>query len=325
MTLKNMMFILCFGALHAAFLLFGETPAHRPNPAWKLMSFNIRRESTEKETKNLWKNRKNRVFDVIRENQPSILCLQEATIGQINDIAQKFPNYSWVGTGRGERYFGLAPSEYTPIFYDTKRFELQDQGTFSIGEGSSNPLRWKKEGKLPRIATWVLLTDKNSNLSFYLYNTHLDHIYDEVRQKGIVKIFEHMFEKQKPNLANHFVFLAGDFNTNLTAQKFRYNSTVYTTYESAFKEKYFVDTRKEAKTVSGPYNTAIDWHGKEKYCIDHILVRPIVKVGDIDDYDHMEIETTYPTIESHTTIQEKDPKLLPSDHRPVMITISPQP
>lgn len=262
-----------------------------------IMTFNIRRNGHEKKTMHTWRKRKHLVCNIIRQYQPDIYSLQEATIDQIQTIAQQFPQYHWVGNGRGSRYCGYAKDEHVPIFYDTNKYSLIDFGTFTITKGSSNPCKWKRKGKLTRIATWVYLKEKQSQMSLIIYNTHLDYDRSSLRLTGLTRIMEHakLHTNQQAT-----ILVMGDFNEE-------YVNTI----QQIGLRYGFCNTKEISSNIQGPYKTAIDWKQKEKNCIDHILIKPS--------------RTQTITCHQHLTIRYPHKYALASDHYPVLINISLEP
>ncbi len=257
----------------------------------RVMTFNIRRQGKEKEERNLWIHRKERVENLIREVNPDFLGLQEPTKEQVTDLAQFFNQYNWFGTGRGSCWFGLASDEYNPIFYRIDRFELLASGTFSINPCTKLEYAWdpQKYGLLPRICTWGKFKDRGTGKEFYVYNTHLDHKYQRAQLHGLMNIMN-FIESQGRNLP---IILMGDFNTELTPEL----------QQTALKN--FIDSRQLAQERIGPEHTRTGWGFEELKKIDHILLST-----------HSPI-----TVFKHMVIEEPNKDSLPSDHRPVSIDL----
>jgi len=280
-------------ALLALLTLSKAYSMEAPATPLRIMTFNIRRQGKEKEPNNLWENRKARVEQLIRDQHPDIMGLQEPTKEQIGDLAQALKQYAWFGTGRGSSWLGMGTDEYNPIFYNTQRFELQpEHGTFSINQSGKFEYAWdyKKYGLLPRICTWAKFKDKKTNHEFYVYNTHLDHLYPQAQRHGLTTILNFM-TKQNKQLP---VILMGDFNTELTAEL----------QDTLLKD--FSDTKLRTLFRVGPEETRTGWHHEELKKIDHILLS--------NNADAMIVQ--------HITVAEPNKDELPSDHRPVMIDLS---
>jgi endonuclease/exonuclease/phosphatase family metal-dependent hydrolase len=264
-----------------------DVPAANPI---RIMTFNIRRAGNEKDAKNLWQNRKTRVIDLIKSLHPDVMGLQEPTIEQVHDLGPAL-NMAWIGSGRGSSWFGMGPDEYNPIFFNTHRLRLLEYGTFQINPCSTMQYLWDREkyGLLPRICTWGKFQDVASQHEFFVFNTHLDHLYSRAQVHGLETILK--FIEAKPS--NIPLFLMGDLNTEITPDL---QNTVL---------KNFINTNSLAREKTGPEETRTGWQHEELKKIDHILVRHGTSI----------------TVRRHTTIVEQDKDMLPSDHRPVIIDV----
>lgn len=251
-----------------------------------IMTYNIRREGTEKSPERLWANRAASVIALLRNQNPDIIGFQEVTDNQKRQLGESLgENFNIVGQGRGSSWFGLGTDEATPIAYRKDKFSLIDSGTFSLNVGFVwMPWHASETGFLPRICTWVKLKDTQSNKEFYVYNTHLDHMYDAARLNGAREVMQNIL---KSNTAELPVIVTGDFNTE---------------FEGAIKDSFsgFVSAKDLAKKVEGPSETSTGWGNDKLKTIDHILVRKGMSV------------------ESYCVIVSEQ---YPSDHRPVVAVI----
>ena len=115
-----------------------------------------------------WPVRKIALEHVLVEIAPDILCVQEALEEQVNGLANVFSSHGRVGVGRDD---GRSAGEFCPIFFDGRRFEQLNGGTFWLEEPTSDPPRHTYFGP-KRICTWVRLREKVSKRAFRVYNTH---------------------------------------------------------------------------------------------------------------------------------------------------------
>lgn len=224
----------------------------------RIVTYNIRREGSEKEAESLWQNRKQRVVDLIMRIHPDIIGMQEATKQQVTDLTTLLPHLIAIGQGRGSSWGGHGTDEYNPIFYDRNRFQLLNQGTFVVNKQKSilpfwNPFCYKQTGWLPRICTWAQFKDRATDKTFYIYNTHLDNDYDEAREFSAHVIRKHM-DGKKP------IIVTGDFNMPFI----RFLPTIFSN---------FVHARDSAKEQVGPQETRTGWADDELKQIDHILIQ----------------------------------------------------
>ena len=110
----------------------------------------------------------------IKARRPDIFCLQEVGLGQRDDFATAFPEFT--GFGYVDPYTDTNPRRFQSIknmiFYSSARYEQISSGQYWLSE---TPLiagsRLAGEG-LPRHVTWVRLKDRASKKQFRILNTH---------------------------------------------------------------------------------------------------------------------------------------------------------
>ena len=214
----------------------------------KVMSYNIRM-SDAKDGTNSWMYRYAATGEMIKDQQPDVFGVQEATYDQMYFLEQNFKDYKSYGGGRED---GKKKGEYTAIFWNKKAVSMLDGGMFWLSETPQEASKgWDAE--CLRTATWALFKDKETGNRFYVVNTHLDHVGKEARRKGLDLIMEKMAQTNKSGLP---VVLMGDFNVK--------------PYDAVLKdvEANMSNARKAAaKTDSvGTYN---NW-GKSSDIIDYI-------------------------------------------------------
>lgn len=273
-----------------------QTPSlenSKQNYFLRLMSYNIRRKGHEPEPKYAWEKRLPLVEALIKKVKPHLIGIQEATDEQIADLNKALPEYASFGKGRGASWFGWGTDEHTPIFYDTKRLELLENGTFEINasEGYWMPWHAQQTGLLPRIVTWGIFKDTKTDKEFYLYNTHLDNMYEQARLHGLESIAKHMRSKQALDDLLPIV-LMGDFNTELSKEVM---AVVHA----------FEDAKQKAKVKEGPEQTRTGWEDAQLKTIDHILLSKR-SLFDVMRYQ---------------VIEKRKDAPYPSDHRPVVVDL----
>lgn len=172
-----------------------------------VMSFNIRT-SNAKDGTNSWEFRADAVLDMIKDQNPDVLGLQEATFAQVSPLAYFLDDYKWVGVGRDD---GKKAGEYMAIFYNKKYVSLAKWGTFWLSETPDTPSKgW--DAAYFRTATWALLKDKASGKKYFVVNTHLDNEGVEARANGLSLILEKIATLNGEGLP---VIVMGDFNMTL--------------------------------------------------------------------------------------------------------------
>lgn len=178
-----------------------------------VMTFNIRY-GTANDGPNRWENRRQMVCDLIAEHRPDVLGLQEALKFQIDAVLKAVPGYVLIGVGRED---GREKGEYSCILYRPERLDLTRSGTFWLSDTPDVPGSITWGNACTRICTWGRFTDRKTGRTFYVYNTHLDHVSQPSRESSAVLIAERMADaKQTPCI------LMGDFNAGESNAAVRY-------------------------------------------------------------------------------------------------------
>lgn len=171
--------------------------------SFKMMTYNIRLD-IESDGENRWDLRKDFFISQLEFFNPDIFGVQEALPNQVKDIENGLKKYTAIGLGRENGNTG----ESSSIFYKTEKFQLIEQNTFWLSETPEKVSRgW--DAACNRVCTYVLLKDKKSKKTFYVFNTHLDHLGEIARSNSIKLILEKIKLINKSNLP---LILMGDFN-----------------------------------------------------------------------------------------------------------------
>ena len=236
---------------------------------------------------NAWPNRSIQVSALLEFHQADVFGLQEALIGQIEDIHTQLPQMNWVGVGRDD---GEKAGEFSPIFYNSEKFKALKNGGFWLNEATDQPgLGW--DAACNRVCTWIELKEIKTGTTFMVFNTHFDHIGMKARTESAKLILKKIEELNKKNLP---VILTGDFN--LTPDK----------------EPISVITNKlrDSKSISkqaayGPEGTfnSFKFDALMKDRIDYVFVNNQVKV-----------------LRYGVLTDSKDQRY-PSDHQPVLVDL----
>ena len=170
-----------------------------------VMTFNMRYDNPE-DGQNNWRFRRERVAGVIKAQEVDVLGTQELLSNQFNDLSGLLTGYQGVGVGRLD---GVESGEYCAVFFRKDRFTLLDSGTFWLSETPEvvGSLGW--DGACERIATWVVLRDRDGR-EFFFIDTHLvDHVGQVARDEGVNLLRERIeaLRGDRP------VILTGDFNS----------------------------------------------------------------------------------------------------------------
>ena len=264
-------------------LSLSSFPVHGENYETEITicSFNIRGSNMDTGV-NAWSNRKKMVIREFGNYQYDIVCMQEPLTDQIRDFLSIGID-EWLGvSGQGTPDSDV----FTPIFYNKKKLNVLDYGTFWLSETPDVVSRgW--DGKFPRICTWAKFRDIENCRSFYVFNTHLDHVGEVAKLEGARLICR----KIKEMTAEEAVFITGDMN-----------STPETPPIHTFLSE-FSNSREIATEKSGPAGTAHSY-GKlyPPSQIDYIFVNEYISVT-----------------KAITITKNSDPVYM-SDHYPIVIT-----
>lgn len=184
----------------------GEAPAKspaRPEPV-RVLTWNIQYGSDQGADANGWPERKKLLRKALEDERPDVLCVQEALAGQLEFLDGIFPKHSREGVGRDD---GKKAGEHCAIYWDGRRFERLDGGTFWLSETPDKPgPAWGEQYN--RICTWVRLKDKTSDRALRVFNVHLP-LVAEAREKAAKLVAERI----KGSPAGDALIAAGDLNS----------------------------------------------------------------------------------------------------------------
>lgn len=169
----------------------------------KLMTYNIRLDVAS-DGVNAWPFRKDFFASQIQFYEPDIMGVQEVMPNQVLDLEQLLPKYNQVGIGRE----GQGKGESSNIFYDKEKFKVINTDTFWLSETPDIISRgW--DAACHRVCTFALFQVIETNQLFWVFNTHLDHVGELARNKGLKLILSKI---DQFNTKNYPVFFMGDFN-----------------------------------------------------------------------------------------------------------------
>lgn len=247
-----------------------------------VMSFNVRY-GTARDGDNVWANRRDTVAEVVRHYSPDVMGTQECLDFQAKYIAEKLPEYAWLGVGREKNGRG----EMMAVFYKKAVLALEDSGYYWLSETPEVQGSKSWDTACTRMVTWCRFKHKETGREFYYANTHFDHVSETARVNSAK-----LMTKRLPD-GGQTVIVTGDFNS--VAEK----STCWNT----FKECGFTDAWLAAQEKVGPTVTFGEFgppeEGQDRR-IDWILFKGDVSV------DRME-----------TSLFNQNGRY-PSDHYPVV-------
>ncbi|MFC1569798.1 endonuclease/exonuclease/phosphatase family protein [bacterium] len=261
----------------------------------RAMTFNIRL-NVDSDSLNAWPYRKEMAASMIRFHHADIIGIQEALKKQVDDLAERLPDYSWFGIGRDD---GDKQGEFMAIFYLKNRFKVLDHSTFWLSEHPKLPGKgW--DAACNRIVTWGKFEDIRTDNSFYHFNTHFDHLGDIARKESAKLLL-----KQIITIAgNSDVIVTGDFNStpNSVPYKILTQKSEGETELNLFDAKMVSDNPHHGPngTFTGFKLSNLIDHNQP---IDYIFVTKKIKVL------------------NHGTLSDTFDGFFPSDHMPVLAEI----
>jgi endonuclease/exonuclease/phosphatase family metal-dependent hydrolase len=226
------------------------------------MSFNIRY-GTADDGENRWDLRKEFLIETIKAFKPDLLGTQETLGFQRDYLAEKLPEYDWLGVGRDD---GKDQGEMMALYYKRDRFEKQGGGHFWLSETPDSPGSKSWDSSLPRMVTWVKLKDRQSPSAppIAFFNTHFDHRGPEARLESA-----RLIRRQIATIGEGCsIIVTGDFNSGEGSEPYQalfapadgQDSPVVDTFRAAHPERGENEGtgtgRFRAGDTSGP---RIDW------------------------------------------------------------------
>jgi len=252
----------------------------------RIITYNIRYNNPG-DGLNAWPNRSKDVAALLNFHNADVFGLQEALIGQIEDIQAQLPHMNWVGVGRDD---GKKAGEYSPLFYNSKKFKALKSGWFWLSEKPGNPgLGW--DAACNRVCTWILLETDKKDRQFMVFNTHFDHIGVKARTESAKLISRKIKEL---NTSKVPVILTGDFN--LTPEQEPITIITNELHDSRFITK---------EAPYGPIGTfnGFKFESLLKERIDYIFVNDLVEV------------------KQYGVLTDSKDLRYPSDHLPVFVNL----
>lgn len=244
----------------------------------KLLSYNVQSwDVTERRIKG--------VIDLIKKENPDVICFQEVTIFWYSLLRKEFKD-TYQFTGR-DRFYGVKNErkshfERNCVLFKKDRFKSVKCRTYWLGPDMYNPSRF--EGAvLNRVFTTAVILDKKTNKKTEFISTHFDDRFPEIRAKQGQILAEYVVKQNLP------LVLAGDFNSEFHEEAYqRVSSVLEDVGKSHYEEGY-------------------TYHGYEKYPhqrIDYVFINKGINV------------------KSFRLIKDTFEGLPPSDHYPVEAILS---
>lgn len=145
----------------------------------------------------------------------SFICLQEVLHDQLIDIKEALneahDDWSYVGVGRDD---GKEAGEYSPIFYRSNIWDLQNFRTFWLSKTPDRPSKSWDAASI-RILTEASFVHRQTKYQIVSMNTHLDDQGSKSRFEAANFICERirLIASDGPQRGSLPIFVAGDFNS----------------------------------------------------------------------------------------------------------------
>lgn len=254
----------------------------------KVASYNLRMD-TDNDGLDAWAYRVDRVVDLIRYHKFDIFGTQEGFAHQLQDLLE-MGEYAYTGVGRDD---GRDAGEHSAIFYRKECFDLEESGDFWLSQTPDTPSKGWDATCCHRICSWGCFRDLESGAVFYFFNVHYDHEGQQARRESSRLLLERIKE-----IAHEYpVILTGDFNATPESEPIsllREDSLLLDTYEAS---------------IAKPYGTVGTYNG---FRMDHPMS---------DRIDYIWV-TRHFVVHDYATLNEQQYGRFPSDHFPVLVTLS---
>lgn len=254
----------------------------------KAMSFNIRLDAAS-DGENRWDLRKNRVAGLMQYYEPDFIGAQEVLHHQLTYLDSSLLNYSYIGVGRDD---GKTLGEYSCILYNQDKYIPLQQSTFWLAAKSDSVcMGW--DAVCNRVCTYGQFKNKKTNQIVWVFNTHFDHVGKIARIESAKLILQKI---KQLNVKNEPVILLGDFNLRPTEEPIQKISSEMN------------NARDISKMVYGNSDTwnAFKFNQKPNGAIDYIFLN----------------KNKQWVVEKFATITDSYDLKYPSDHFPVMATLT---
>ena len=242
----------CFGLIP----LMGLAGFANAQTAMSVATYNIRYDNPQDTIK--WHERHQEVADAVRYFD--IVGLQEVLPHQWDDLKGHFKFHESFGRGRDADGGG----EACPIFYDRERFDfLHGEVRWLAETGWDQPGTIGWDADLPRIATIILLRERESGKKIRVINAHLSHVGEHARA-GAMALLAGWSGAASPN---EVTLLIGDWN--MTADSPPMTEAISPT---GLKDAYF-EAEYRCRQSFVTYTTFLPERAAGGERIDHIFVR----------------------------------------------------
>ena len=181
----------------------------------KFVTFNLRCDRPQ-DGENSFVYRQPLIVRALEREKPDVICFQEVEPHMAAWLKKSLPDYYLAGCGRGKNL----DSEQMTVAFLKEKYQLLELRTFWLSETPMVPAsRYPGQSSCPRTCTEAVLMEEGSGRIFRVYNTHLDHVGKEARERGLMQILRDAWEAEfLPGIP---MILAGDFNAEPDSEELR--------------------------------------------------------------------------------------------------------
>jgi endonuclease/exonuclease/phosphatase family metal-dependent hydrolase len=251
------------------------------------MTFNLRYDKPDSGNQ-AWAVRRRAVLTLIQQHQPDILCTQEGKPRQLLDLHRALPDYQSIGEDRT----GTGHGEHCAIFYRLSDFLVPAAGDFFLSDTPTIPGSITWDHRVPRMATWAVLRERDSSRDWFVVNTHLDHEQTIAREKSMDLICSEVSRLTQARCPNGFILLTGDFNAE-PSEKCRQTPTAPPPYGLRLRDSVGNELSREDQYTFHDFNSvaflAIDTiYYDRRLTLDDVFIDHSI-VDDIFPSDHFPV------------------------------------
>ena len=245
------------GGVLVVFLLSTAGVQGQKSKELSVCTFNIRYDNPSDTI--TWAERQNEVAQAVKYFD--IVGIQEALPNQFDDLARLMPKHDSFGVGRDADGGG----EACPIFWNRDRFDFLTGETrwLSLSPNDAGSVGW--DADLPRIATLVVLFDRERQHTVRIVNSHWSHVGEEARMNSAALVAG--WSGWDGENEGDLVVVCGDFNAepeSASLQSLKEAADLTDTYDAA---KY------RCRKTFATYSTFLPENLANATRIDYILFR----------------------------------------------------
>lgn len=169
-----------------------------------LISTNIRFDNPA-DGQNAWTHRRDLLASTLLKHRPDIIATQEGRFQQLKDFEELLTDFQIVDTHRS----WIKERMYPSFYLRNGSCELLKSDDLWLSETPEVAGSLSFGSSFPRLMTWVRVQPKNTELNFFIVNTHLDHVKPLTRIEQ-TKVLVQEISRRKGSEGR--LIIMGDFN-----------------------------------------------------------------------------------------------------------------